>query len=211
MKRQVVLADDHQLLIDGIKAVVEEIENTTVATTVNSGTELLNYLDRHKADLVILDLNMPGQDGLKCLHIIKQLYPSTKVLVLTSYNQPELMDEARKRKADGYLVKNTSSALLKDVVNAILNGQEYFPPKDTVKPLAESSPFFDEFLRKYQLTKREVDIIRLICREMSSKQIAAELFLSEFTVTTHRKNIFRKLDIKNVAGLINFAREHELI
>lgn len=211
MKRQVVLADDHQLLIDGIRAVIDEIENTRVAATVNSGTELLHYLERHQADLVILDLNMPGQDGLKCLHIIKQLYPSTKVLVLTSYNQPELIDDVRKRKADGYLVKNASSSLLKEVVSAILDGQEYYPPKEVAKPLPESSPFFDEFLKKYQLTRREVDIIRLVCSEMSSKQIAAELYLSEFTVTTHRKNIFRKLDVKNVAGLVNFAREHQLI
>lgn len=211
MKRQVVLADDHQLLIEGIRSVIEEIENTSVAATLNSGTELLHYLDKNKADLVILDLNMPGQDGLKCLNIIKQIYPATRVLVLTSYNQPELIEEVRKLKADGYLVKNTSADLLKDVVTRILDGYEYFPAKETTQPIQETSVFFDDFLRKYQLTRREVDIIRLICREMSSKQIAAELFLSEFTVTTHRKNIFRKLNVKNVAGLMNFARQHQLL
>ncbi len=211
MRRQVVLADDHQLLAEGIKTIIEEIEEVTITSTVHNGTDLLNFLDKNTADLVILDLNMPGMDGLKCLDIIKQLYPATKVLILTSYNQPEIIEEVKKLQADGFIVKQSSAAQLKEAVIKVLEGNKYFPATPVAGTIDKSSFFFDDFLKKFQLTKREVDIIRLICKEMSSKEIAAELFLSEFTVTTHRKNIFRKLNVKNVAGLMNFAKENNLV
>ena len=211
MRRQVVLADDHQLLAEGIKAIIEEIENITITSIVHNGTDLLNFLDKNTADLVVLDLNMPGTDGLKCLDIIKQLYPATKVLVLTSYNQPEIIEEVKRLNADGFLVKLSSSNELKEAVISVLEGNKYFPKTISSAPLDKTSFFFDDFLKKFQLTKREVDIIRLICKEMSSKEIAAELFLSEFTVTTHRKNIFKKLNVKNVAGLMNFAKENQVV
>jgi DNA-binding NarL/FixJ family response regulator len=211
MRRQVILADDHKLLAEGIKTVIEEIEDTVIVLTVHNGAELLSFLDKNTADLVVLDLNMPGVDGLKCLHIIKQLYPAIKVLVLTSYNQPEIIEEVRKLQADGFIVKQSSAAQLKEAVTKVLEGNKYFPLTHASNTVDRSSFFFDDFLKKFQLTKREVDIIRLICKEMSSKQIAAELFLSEFTVTTHRKNIFRKLNVKNVAGLMNFAKENQLV
>jgi DNA-binding NarL/FixJ family response regulator len=211
MRRQVVLADDHQLLAEGIKAILEEIEHVAITSTVHNGTDLLNFLDKNTADLVVLDLNMPGTDGLKCLDIIKQLYPVTKVLVLTSYNQPEIIEEVKRLHADGYLVKHSSSNELKEAVNTVLEGNKYFPKPVSTTQVDKSSFFFDDFLKKFQLTKREVDIIRLICKEMSSKEIAAELFLSEFTVTTHRKNIFKKLNVKNVAGLMNFAKENQIV
>jgi DNA-binding NarL/FixJ family response regulator len=212
MKQKIVLADDHQLLLEGIKTIVEEIENVEITGTVNSGTALLHFLNQHKAHLVILDLNMPGKDGLKCLGIIKQLYPSIKVLVLSSYDQPELIEQARDLKAEGYLVKSSSSLELKEAVLNVLDGDTHYPDfQKQKKQEQETSYFIDDFVRKFQITKREIDIIRLVCKEMSSKQIAAELFLSEFTVNTHRKNIFRKLNIKNVAGLVNFAQENKLL
>lgn len=211
MRRQVVLADDHQLLAEGIKTILEEIADINIAATLHNGTDLLNFLDKNTADLVVLDLNMPGTDGLKCLNIIKQLYPITKVLVLTSYNQPELIEEVRRLHSDGYIVKHSSSSELKEAVTTVLEGNKYFPKPVCTSQIDKSSFFFDDFLKKFQLTKREVDIIRLICKEMSSKEIAAELFLSEFTVTTHRKNIFKKLNVKNVAGLMNFAKENQLV
>lgn len=210
MKQKIVLADDHQLLAEGIKPIIEEIENTEIIHIANSGTELLSFLNRNSADLVILDLNIPGQDGLKCLGIIKRHYPSVKVLVLTSYNQAELISEVKKLQADGYMVKSSSSSELKEGITKVLNGSICFPEPVKEQVVNGASYYIDDFLKKFHLTKREVDIIRLICREMSSKQIAAALFLSEFTVNTHRKNIFRKLDVKNVAGLMNFAKENGL-
>jgi DNA-binding NarL/FixJ family response regulator len=208
---KIVLADDHQLFIEGVKTVLEEIEGATIAGTVNNGQDLLEFIKSKEVDLVMLDLNMPKVDGLKCLQEIKLTKPAIKVLVLTNYSQSELMDEVKKLKADGFMVKNSTASELGDVVKLILSGQTFFPSLQKPRALDESSYFFDDFLKKFKLTRREVDIIRLVCQELSSKQIAAQLNLSEFTVNTHRKNIQRKLNLKNVAGLVSFAKEHQLV
>lgn len=210
MKTKVVLADDHPFLIEGIKAVIAGIEELEIAATVTNGFELMELMPVIAPGLVLLDLNMPGYDGLQCLEKIKAAHPTTKILILTSYSQPELIEELRKKNADGYLIKDSTAQQLKEAIQSILSGGKFFPTP-TERPQSEVSFFFDDFLKKFSLTKREVDIIRLICKEMSSREIAANLFLSELTITTHRRNIFRKLDIKNVAGLMNFAKENHLI
>jgi DNA-binding NarL/FixJ family response regulator len=208
---RIILADDHQLFIEGVRTVLEEIEGVEIAATVNNGIELMEKVRSMQVDLILLDLNMPKLDGMKCLQEIKAEKPQIKVLVLTNYNQPELIGEVRKLKADGFMVKNSTASQLRDIVLRILGGEQLFAEGQKAPVLDESSYFFDDFLKKFKLTRREVDIIRLVCRELSSKQIAAELHLSEFTVSTHRKNIQRKLNIKNVAGLVAFAKEHQLV
>ena len=208
---KIILADDHQLFIEGVRSVIEEIKDVEIITTVNNGAELMEAFRTHHADLVMLDLNMPKLDGLKCLKEIKSERPVTKVLVLTNYSQPELVEEVRQLKADGFLIKNSTASELKESVTKIIAGEKVFAQSSKSAVLDEGSYFFDDFLKKFKLTRREVDIIRLVCREFSSKQIAATLHLSEFTVNTHRKNIQRKLNVKNVAGLVSFAREHHLV
>jgi DNA-binding NarL/FixJ family response regulator len=208
---KIILADDHQLFIEGVKTVLEELPDIRIVATANNGLELMELMKTVDASLVVLDLNMPKLDGLKCLQEIKKTKPQTKVLVLTNYNQPELMNEVKELNADGFMVKNSSAPELKNAVLKILSGEKLFDNLQKTQVLDEGSYFFDDFLKKFKLTRREVDIIKLVCREFSSKQIAAELNLSEFTVSTHRKNIQRKLNIKNVAGLVAFAKEHQLV
>ncbi len=208
---KLIIADDHQLFIEGVRTVLAEEEDITVVATVNDGAALMEKIDSMDVDAVLLDLNMPKLDGLKSLQAIKAKKPQIKVLVLTNYNQPELIDEVKKLKADGFMVKNSSAAELRQAVLRIIAGEKFFSEGQNASVLDETSYFFDDFLKKFKLTRREVDIIRLVCRELSSKQIAAELHLSEFTVSTHRKNIQRKLNIKNVAGLVAFAKEHQLV
>ena len=212
MKRsKIVLADDHQFLLEGILSILKEEPDLEIAATVNNGIDLMEAVAQHKPQLAILDLNMPGYDGLKCLQKIKTNFSETKVLVLTNYMQPELVEEVRKMNAEGYLIKNSSAAALKEAVQTILSGGTSYPAADELKSTPDDSYFFDEFLKKYQLTKREVQIIRMVCQEKSTKQIATELYLSELTINTHRRNIFRKLELNNVAGLMNFARQNQLL
>ncbi|MBT1701154.1 response regulator transcription factor [Fulvivirgaceae bacterium PWU4] len=208
---KIILADDHQLFIEGVRTVLTEIPEVEITATVNNGSDLMEKFRSTTVDLVLLDLNMPKIDGLKCLQEIKKERPHVKVLVLTNYNQPELMEEVKQLKADGFMVKNSTATELRQAVERILAGEKLFSELQKPGVLDESSYFFDDFLKKFKLTRREVDIIRLVCREFSSKQIAAELHLSEFTVNTHRKNIQRKLNVKNVAGLVAFAKEHQLV
>lgn len=211
MRKKVVLADDHQFLLDGIMTILKEMPSVEIVATAQNGFELMDVVARQKPELVILDLNMPGFDGLQCLKKIKNDFPETKVLILTNYSQPELVEDVKKMGADGYLIKNSSAAELKAAVTSVLSGGKYYPSANELKSVADDSYFFDEFLKKYQLTKREVEIIRMVCREMSTKEIATQLYLSELTINTHRRNVFRKLEIKNVAGLMNFAKNNQLL
>lgn len=208
---KIVLADDHQFLLEGIQAVLKGMPEVEIVATAQNGYELMDVVAQHKPALVVLDLNMPGYDGLQCLQKIKTDHTGIKVLVLTNYNQPELVEEVKKMQADGYLLKNSSAIQLKTAIKEIIDGKKHFPAANELKTVPDDSYFFDDFLKKYQLTKREVEIIRMICREMSTKEIAASLFLSELTINTHRRNILRKLEVKNVAGLINFAKHNQLL
>lgn len=209
-KFKIVLADDHPFLLEGITNILKDQPQLEIAGAVKDGFDLMKMMPLQNPDLVLLDLNMPGYDGLQCLQKIKSAYPRTRVLVLTSYNQPELVEEIKKLKGDGYLVKDASAQHLLEAIVKITGGNKYFPEPSAAP--GSGSPFFvDGFLKKYSLTKRELDIIRLVCREMSTKEMAVELFLSELTINTHRRNILRKLDLKNVAGLVNFAKENQII
>lgn len=211
MKNKIVLADDHQFLLEGIMVILKEVPSIEVVATVNNGVALMEAVAVQQPQLVILDLNMPGYDGLQCLQKIKTDFPQIKVLVLTNYSQPDLIGEVKQMYADGFLVKNSSAGQLKMTIETILSGGKSFPLLTAPVTLPANSFFQDDFQKKYQLTKREVIIIRMICQEMSTKEIAGNLFLSELTITTHRRNILRKLDVKNVAGLMNFAKQNQLI
>jgi DNA-binding NarL/FixJ family response regulator len=211
IRSKVLLADDHQFLLEGIISILKDEPAFEIVATANNGFELMDAVVKHRPALVILDLNMPGYDGLQCLQKIKKKSPEIKVMILSNYSQPELVEEVKKMQADGYLIKNSSAETLKEAIAEILLGKKYFPAQHEMKPVPDDSFYFDEFLKKYQLTKREVEIIKMVCQEMSTKEIAAALFLSDLTINTHRRNIFRKLELKNVAGLMNFAKQNQLL
>ncbi|GGH74681.1 DNA-binding NarL/FixJ family response regulator [Filimonas zeae] len=210
MPYRLIIADDHQLLIDGLSAVLNTNTEWELLPAVNNGRELLYVLEREQVDLVLLDLNMPQLDGVKALSIIKRNYPKIKVLVLTNYGQPQLQAEIRKAGAEGYLLKNSPAALLREVIQLILEGGMHYSEAEET-PAEENTWFLDDFMKRYQLTRREVEIIKMIGQELTSKEISDRLYISEFTVSTHRKNILRKLNLKNTAGVVNFARENSLI
>lgn len=210
MPIRLLIADDHQLLTDGLMAVLQENPEWEMLEPVNNGRALLSRLAETKVDFVLLDLNMPQIDGIRALEIIKKDFPRTKILVLTNYNQPQLMAEVKKLGADGYILKNASASMLKAAISSVLDGQQYFEelaPSQTPQP----AYFLDEFMKKYHLTKREVEIIKMVGSELTSKEIGNQLSISELTVNTHRKNILRKLDVKNTPGLLNFAKQHGLL
>ena len=210
MPYRIIIADDHQLLIDGLMAVLNTEDNWEVLDPVNNGKQLLSRLAEEPVDLVLLDLNMPQLDGIQTLALIRERYPLIRVLVITNYNQPQLQLEIRKQGAAGYLLKNVSAISLKEAITTILQGGTCFEELLPL-PSVPDAWFLDDFMKKYQLTRREVEIIKLIGQELTTKEIADQLFLSELTVSTHRKNIMRKLDVKNMAGVVNFARHQGLI
>jgi DNA-binding NarL/FixJ family response regulator len=209
MPLKLIIADDHPLLVDGLKKVLEEIEGVQVVAIAGNGRELINILSSSVADIVLLDLQMPKMDGIDTLKILKREFPKLKIIIFSNYGQPELIKEIKTLGANGYLLKNVPSATLKQAVVAIAEGNTWF--QDLHPDLKQSELFTNGFIKKYQITDREAEIIGKIAQGLTTKEIAGELFLSEFTINTHRRNICRKLNIYTPVGLINFAKEYGLV
>jgi DNA-binding NarL/FixJ family response regulator len=210
MPIRILIADDHPLLIDGLVRVLKEMDGVQVLEPVGNGRRLLARLQEAPADLVLLDLQMPQLDGLEALKMLREQFPQLKVLIFTNYHQPKLIREARSMGARGYLSKSSTSQTLKEAVATVARGGSWFAEEEVVDLPGDKNSFVDDFMRKYQITSREVEILRKIAGGYTTKEIGEQLFVSEFTVNAHRRNICRKLDIHTPAGLVSFAREHGL-
>lgn len=207
---KIIIADDHPLLVEGIRKMLAEMADMEVLTPVNNGRQLLGRLREQPVDMVLLDLHMPQLDGLETLRVIQKEFPGLKILVFTNYSQPKLWREARHLGARGYLLKNCTASTLKEALMTVSAGGTWFQEDAAVAP-ADDSLFTDDFMKKYQITQREVEIIRKIAQGYTTKEIGEQLYVSEFTVNAHRRNICRKLDISTPIGLVNFAKEHGLV
>jgi two-component system NarL family response regulator len=196
------------MLVDGLKRVLEEIPGVEVIACVENGLQLLNILHKNAADLVLLDLHMPKLDGIDTLKILKKDFPRCKIIVFSNYGQPKLIREIKGLGTQGYLLKNSTSTLIKEAVAAVAAGGTWF--QDMQPEKEASSLLTDDFMKKYQLTNRETEIIGKIAKGLTTREIAHELFVSEFTVNAHRRNIRRKLNIHTPVELVNFAKEHGL-
>ncbi len=211
MKISLILADDHPIVLEGIQAHLNKDPRFEILATVNNGLELLKSPFLSAAQLILMDLNMPGLDGLKTLDVLRDLKIKAKIIILTNYHSPELIKDCKSKGASGYMVKSDQLPYLEDTIFKVLDGKLVFPALEE-KEMNSSFSFFDDFLKKYKLTKREVEIIRLVCQNLKTRDIADRLYLSEFTVHTHRKNIMRKLEIgDSTLALYDFAMKNNLI
>ncbi len=203
-----LLADDHPLLLDGLLRILADLPDVTLLPPVNNGHQLLDYLHQHPVDVVLLDLNMPKMDGLTALKTIARQFPRLRVIVFTSYTQPHYIRDVQALGAVGYLYKTTDAPTLKAALIAVAAGQSWFPKPAPPQPESADD---DVFHQKYQLTKREIEIIRLIADGLTTRQIGDQLSVSEFTINAHRRNIARKTGADTPVALLNFAREQGLV
>ena len=208
---KILLADDHQIVLDGLQEILETVPEFKVSGQANNGRALLSLLGEHSPDLILMDLNMPGKDGLKMLEEIKARFPTVKVLVLTMYNSPEIVRRAFALGADGYLLKDHGREELLFALREVLAGRRFISPK--VKPQTDETqePYRDDFQAKTTLTERELEILRLIASSYTNREIGDKLCISEFTVATHRRNLKRKLQAENTADLVRFAYAHDML
>ncbi len=210
---RIAIADDHQILLEGLKSVLSDPRHAiTVTCTARNGAELLESLAQHPVDVVLLDLNMPGGNGLDCLPKIRETYPNVKVIIFTMYAHPRFIKQAFKHGAEGYILKDTRLDSLVDGIRKVSEGNIYLSEGLTVFPgtNGEDDGFEDPFLMYHSLTRREMEILSLIARAKSNKEIGEELFISDQTVSVHRKNLMRKLHVTNSAGLIKFFIDKDL-
>lgn len=215
MAIRIILADDHPVILRGIRSILESEKHFEVLAEFRDSQALLHSPLIHKADLLLLDLNMPKTDGLEALATIMRSGTSLKTIIISAYNSPKLIEECRQAGACAYVLKTEHLSGLKEVITDVMQGKVIFP--ETIPASASGAEnkfsYLDDFLTKYKLTKREVEIIRMICNGMTSVEIADKLFLSVFTIQTHRKNILRKLslDHANQMSLFDFASRNGLL
>lgn len=204
---KVFLVDDHTILLDGIKSILEKEESLTIAGHAASAEEALQALKMTEIDLLITDFHLPGMDGLALIRAIKKVSPQVKIIMLSMHDETHLVKEILKEGVNAYVLKKDSHIELLDAIAAVKNGKVFL--SDAInKMMIQSLQFPDE---ERLLTDREREVLKLIAKEYNNKMIAEELFISERTVETHRKNIFRKTKTNNLVGLIKFAYANNLI
>lgn len=201
----IYIADDHQLLIDGLASALTEYPYINIIGSANDGKKVLNDIFLNKPDVLILDLNMPQVDGLQVIEQVKQQYKSIRILVLSNYNAAHIIKEVQQKGADGYILKNGSISELVTGINAVYNGSQFFEADHQLNSPNEDSYFMDDFMKEYLLTKREYDILLLMAKGQSSIEIGEKLFISAATVSTHRRNILKKLGLKRSSEIMSLA------
>ena len=213
---RIYLADDHQILIDGIKTLLHTNTAFEVVGFSNNGINLFTEVVENSADILILDINMPGKDGIEVIkEFAKKGFPC-KIIVLSSHDDLRIIKEVMKLGSSGYLTKKCASENIIEAIHSINNGEEYFCEQVREKiftSVTKGNPKLNkpELPINFILTERELEIIILIALEFSGKEISEQLFISTNTVETHRKNIMKKLDAKNSISLVKYALKHKLI
>jgi two-component system nitrate/nitrite response regulator NarL len=205
---KIIIADDHALFVNGLQLLLAEEGSVDVTSIANDGKELLEILTKSTPDVILLDINMPIINGLDAAKFIKQSYPAIKIIILSTYNDAHLIDKAKILGVNGYLLKNCNKDELLQTIRSVMTNQTSFPymqPRE--QDLFNSR---DMFLKQFNLTRREAEIMQLIKNSFSNQQMATKLFLSIYTVETHRKNIMVKLNLKTPNALIKFIIENNI-
>lgn len=206
-RMKILLVDDHTILLDGVKSLLGREEDLQVVGQAGSAEAALEFLKKQDVDLIITDYSMPGMDGLSLLNTVKRIAPDTKIILLSMHDEVHLVKEILKAGVNGYVLKKDTHKELLNAIHDVKNGKVYLS-SDVNKMLITNLNNPDE---GKLLTDREREILKLIAKEYTNKNIAEELFISERTVETHRKNIFRKTGTNSLVGLIKFAYANNLI
>lgn len=215
-KIKIHLADDHQVLIDGLLAVLRTNPIFEVVGFSLNGDGLVERVAQNDAHILVMDINMPEKDGIQVLREFNEKGFTCKVIVLSSYDDPKLIKEVIKLGASGYLTKQSAGESILDAIMTVAQGSQYFSAniKDKIFDIftennnRESLRIEDVISN---ITTRELEILGYICEEKSGKDIGELLNISPNTVETHRKNLMKKLKVKNSVGLVLFATKHNLI
>lgn len=206
----IVIVDDHQIVIDGLRSLLEDVTDFKILATTTNAMEVPQILASLQVDVLLTDVMMPKMTGQELAKKVREEFPAVKILALSMSGQGDIVNEMiNDADISGYVLKNIDKEELTNAIRKIANGGIYFS-EEVLKEL-EIVSHIKKQNDDAQLTIREIEVIRLIEKELSNKDIADKLFISERTVETHRKNIFRKTKTASVIGLVKYAYEHKLI
>ncbi len=207
---RILLVDDHQIILDSLQLLFELMEGMEVVATLNDSRKVMELLDEQEIDVLVTDLSMPYMDGVQLSFRVKEKYPHLKILMLTVNDQGDRIQDAFKAGISGYVMKKAGKDELEKAVRTLASGQLHFS-QEVMKSLLTAKREDAQADCLKHLTKREIEIIKLIVQEHSSAEIAKKLFISLGTVETHRHNIFKKLEVKNSIGVVKFALKYKLL
>lgn len=209
-KIRLLLADDHKIIRDGIVALLEDVEHIEIVGEAKNGRELIAQLIDNPADVVLMDINMPIMGGIEATEEITKRFPEVRILALSMYNEKSFITKMLHAGAAGYVLKNVGKEELVLAIETVRQGKSYFSEEVS---MAMMSSFMSKkpsnapvtFSPEITLTKREIEVLRLIAQEMTNSEIADKIFVSPRTVDTHRRNLLQKIGAKNTAGLVRYA------
>ncbi|MGM0420356.1 MAG: response regulator [Bacillota bacterium] len=207
-KTKVLVADDHELVREGICRLLGLFENIEVIGEAGDGLEAVAMVREHVPDLVLLDLNMPRMNGINAISKIKEFNPEIKIIILTIHDDEEYIYKVTSAGAEGFLQKDITSDELKEAIERVLDGETVFP-----RSIVEDIETQDVEGKDYKeiLSKREYEVLGLLARGMSNREIAEELYISEKTVKNHVSNILRKLDVNDRTQAVIKSLKHGLV
>jgi len=203
----IVMAEDHQMLIDGVQSFFEYDENISIIGTVNDGEALVKLVTLRQPKLVITDIRMPKKDGIQATKEIKKKFPHINVLAMTMFDQPDAIKQMIDAGATGYILKNSGIKMLSKAIETVAKGETFFDPNVAFNFM---NSYIDENVtvgksEKVVLSSREKEILGLIANGKTSKEIALDLFIAKSTVDTHRKNMIQKLNLSTGNELVKYA------
>ncbi|THU34932.1 response regulator transcription factor [Niastella caeni] len=207
-KISIAIVDDHPIVIQGFRSLLENSELYEIAGCFTTGTGCMNFLLQHPVDIVLLDITLPDGNGVHFCAAISELYPQTIVVALSNVNERSIISQMFRNGAKGYLLKNVSAKELLDALNTVLEGNTAMSVE--VKEIMQQ-PDLNTLQPVPELTKREKQILQLLAEGQKSAAIAEALFISPLTVKTHRSTLLHKFQVNNIVTLINRAKETGLI
>jgi len=213
-KTRIMIVDDHTVLREGLKSVLQSEPEYLVVGEAKTGEEAIEVAKSLKPDLIVMDIALPGVNGIEATKTIKKDLPDTKVLILTMHDNYNFIMDALSAGINGYILKISDMSEIFEAIEQITNGQDYFDNEVTLNALKNMKRVAENKespLEDYYLTKREKQVLKLIAEGHTYKKIAGMLYISHFTVINHRQNIIQKLELNNNAELIQFAIRNKLI
>lgn len=198
MKTSIFIVDDHYLVIEGIRSLLQHEKNIDWMGHAMNAASCMDYLKHHQPHVVLMDVNLPDKSGTELCKEVKKLYPNVLILGLSTFNQQAVVRNMMDNGASGYVLKNATKEELLEAIELVVNGETYFS-EEVVHSLSEPQP------QQPVITRREKEVLQLIAEGLTNTQIADKLFISIPTVNTHRKSIIEKFEVKNTATLIGKA------
>lgn len=203
MAIRVFIVDDHPMVIEGLRSMLLQQQNIELMGFATNAASCLGYFVNHTADVVLLDINLPDQNGLELCKAIKARQPEVKIIALSNYDQLSYIEQMKANGASGYLLKNTSVNEITSAIQSVMNGGTWWNKLDELTK--------DQLSHGMVLTRREKEVLKLIADGLTNQEIADKLFVSASTVDSHRKNLISKLHVKNTAALVRTALESKII